>query len=159
MMRPTIFVMGLLLTSVSLAATDCRVPDAPSLGADELSQRDERRLKRDTHMYLTRIERFSACVRNEFAIAKVGGASETELLSFVSEHNAVVSESKEFVAVYEAHVGPVTELANLYSRSRSPGMQPQGFAAGRPERIGPNGPPPVPGSSDWTPAGWAAYIY
>lgn len=152
-MRHLLLVFGLLFTGLSLAAPACNTPATPEISNEELSKRQERSLQRNVLRYFEDIERFSACVKRQFANARNAGAPETELMALVSFHNETVAESKEVAEVYEARVGPVMELASLYSpRPRWGGPQPY-WPPPRTDLdstpIGPKGPPPAPGSAEW----------
>jgi hypothetical protein len=149
-MRYTLLILSLLFSSLSLARQSCDQPSVVSIPDGALSRHQAIRLQRHMYRYLVGIEEYSACVKNEYRAAMADGAPATELRALVTEHNETIAESKQLVAAYEARLGPVEELAALYS-ARRPAPPPVVWSQPRPEPpIGPTGPPPTPGSVEWT---------
>lgn len=149
-MRHVIIVLALLNCGLAMATPACDEPATLAISDDTLSKRQERRLKRDVLRYLRRIERYSSCVQNEYRAARAAGASEAELTALVAAHNETVGASKELVQAYEARIGPVEELASLYAPRQR--YYPAPYRPSMPADsvpIGPNGPPPAPGSVEW----------
>jgi hypothetical protein len=125
-MKFSILVISLLLSSVSLAATNCDAPLAPSIPDQDLSKRQERQLNRDVLRFFERSQQYVVCVQNLYKAAKADNASESRLLELVAANDSAVKKVDGVAAIYEERIGPITELvqrrrvANSASGRRDP---------------------------------------